>query len=280
MSPINIDLILRHFVISGALSNFLTIVWLTLLIGAILVGFVPGLRKIGHHGKLNISPEDSDPIDRLFSVPKKRFIDFYSVGIAITVLFMMFLYVSASVFSLALVLFLLHVSRRLYESVAITSYGNSKMHLGGYLVGLLHYILVPLTLYVDIAEKSGFHPSSTNSLKMILLAVIFISANVLQYQCHRILFELKSSVDQRGMHYRLPEGSLFNYCVCPHYFCEILLYGILLLMHISPATLSMFAWVAGNLSVVGYNQYSWYIDNCFEDMKRRPNLAIIFPFVW
>jgi hypothetical protein len=268
-----IKLFLESLFASAAVANVLVSLWLVLLIGAILVGFVPGLKVIGQHGKMqNENYGDtinSDPINKLFYLPKKRFVDFYLLGFLVTLICCIATFVYRHELPLGLLLFQFHICRRIYESITITSYGDSKMHVGGYLVGLLHYILAPLSLSVAATEAK-----SLSAIGYVIVAA-FLIANWLQYKYHYILYLLKAC----NPRYQLPAGNLFDYCTCPHYLMEIVIYCLLTVLCPTPATVSMFTWVTGNLSVVAYNQYSWYLDNCFEDVKRR-RVFILFPFLW
>ncbi len=256
---------LNALVISGSLNKLLISTWLIMMIGANLVGLVPTLSMIGNHGKLH-SPI-TDPLDRMFYLSKARFLDFYILGLVWTCMLM----VLVQSFPLGGLLFAVHNARRIYECLNITFYCSSQMHIGGYAAGLVHYVLAPLTIV-----SASFEVRDNKFLVNSILVFVFILSNVGQYHSHNTLYLLKLS---NGHRYQLPTGGLFDLCVCPHYLCEIVIYVVLSIMYLSPMTLAMVAWVICNLSVVGYKQYSWYVDHCFDDLKRKkPN--IIFPFVW
>ncbi len=57
---------------------------------------------------------------------------------------------------LVAVLFLIQVSRRLYESLFVTVFGNASMNVGHYLMGVYHYwgcITIVLAYAVDWNSK-------------------------------------------------------------------------------------------------------------------------------
>ena len=92
-------------------------------------------------------------------------IDIYIIGIIIGLyqLQIEYKFISHnSIFSfnqfISLILFILHNCRRLWECLNITLYGDSKIHIGGYLIGITHYVLVPLS----IAAKSDNNNNENN----------------------------------------------------------------------------------------------------------------------
>lgn len=47
--------------------------------------------------------------------------------------------------SLVLILVLIHTARRCYETQFISIYSDSKMNIGHYALGMIHYTVLPLT---------------------------------------------------------------------------------------------------------------------------------------
>ncbi len=271
---------------------YLAIAWLLLTFCAILTALVPSLSNIAAHGKCNIG-ENLDSIDALFYIPKRYFSHFYPTGlllslVAIVVNFTVFHH--SAIYPL-LVLFAIHCGRRWWECVNITEYGSSQMHIAGYLVGLFHYILVPITL--EIASIEGRQETLkkfaiSSILVQIVGILLFGFGNYLQYNSHLILFKVKRSQlskkkdDQSRMTYTLPSGGGFEYCCCPHYFAEILIYLSLIVVESkSVAMWSMLVWVVVNLSVVAFKQYQYYLQHCFEELElKNRQYSILFPFLW
>ncbi|KAK6023414.1 hypothetical protein OSTOST_10800 [Ostertagia ostertagi] len=72
---------------------------------------------------------------------------------------------STTIIALSLVLF--HVVRRLWESLCISVYSDTTMNLFHYVVGLIHYTILPLTI---VCESKGI---ATNSYGKGLLIFSF-----------------------------------------------------------------------------------------------------------
>ena len=50
---------------------------------------------------------------------------------------------------LVLLLMLIHVARRCYETQSICVYSDSKMNIGHYAMGMIHYAILPLTVVCE-----------------------------------------------------------------------------------------------------------------------------------
>jgi hypothetical protein len=87
-------------------------------------------------------------------------------------------------------LWTIHLFRRLMECVFITNYGQSEMHVFGFLVGLLHYTLVPLSFFCINCK----YDSSTSIFKCfhVLAYVAYALGSVAQCQSHYVLYKLKT----------------------------------------------------------------------------------------
>jgi len=198
--------------------------------------------------------------------------------------------------------FLLHSARRFLECVYITSYGNSKMHVLGYLCGLFHYVLVPVCLVLANDDQFLFtvksHESScyTPFHRLPVALLLYVAASYQQFISHKILYDLKTHASanshyrQRGkksrtvggtlQSYKVPRGSLFEYVCCPHYLQEIIIYfSFYLISPSSPTLLFLFIWVTANLSVVSCNQLQWYKEE-FSTNKLPKHWKRIFPFIF
>jgi 3-oxo-5-alpha-steroid 4-dehydrogenase 3 / polyprenol reductase len=268
-------------IVQGYLQHVLVVVWVSLTVGSLLTAINPNLKSIARHGKMNETVLDS--IDQLFFVPKQRFIDFYIVGIVLSVSFSVVVVQFTDKLPLLLILFAVHNARRLWECNNITDYGESSMHIAGYIVGCCHYCFANVTLLTSILESDL---GSSRSWCQVLAIIIFFCGNILQLQAHYVLFTLKQSMKSnlasspQKNHYSIPFGGMFDYCFCPHYFAEILIYFSFVLFSATIANIAMLVWVICNLSVVGYNQYCWYLEHCFDDFKKRRHVFVIFPLLW
>lgn len=240
-----------------------------------------------------------------WQVEKSLFTYMYIVGIvcgSIAILFEIFAADRSSIpykqscNFIVLSMFLIQVLRRYYECLHITIYGKSKMHLAGFLVGALHYVLVPLTIYasnsldmmtISYGETIDFVLSKYHPAIMFTAIYIFAAANYWQFIHHRVLYRMKLDSmtqitnNQRPI-YNIPEGYLFEYVCCPHYTMEILIYLSIFMTSLNSfALFVMLLWVISNLSVVSEQQYDWYrhrypeaFEYRFKQMKR------LIPFIW
>ena len=210
-------------------------------------------------------------------------------------------------------LFALHSLRRLWESLFTFHYGDAKMHVSGYLVGVLYYVVGPLTLFVESGASSPTPTSSqTPSLGQSCVAVaLFASANVLQHLFHRKLGGARRQGQPRGRdqqneerhqkggnkqqqkkkqqqengekHYLFPIGPGFDWVYCPHYTAEILLYvSLALLLPHSRAVQAMLLFVVTNLAVVADRNYAWYLQHFPRHTKdpRYHRRKRLLPFLY
>lgn len=151
----------------------------------------------------------------------------------------------------------IHLMRRCYECHFVHVWTHSKMHVAGYLLGLLHYSLLPFVVvpvfndgYV-CQENPGSYtyqmiPSNnvtvshmSNSLYLFLVLVCFW-AQYQQHRHHKLLAQLRKTgstrmtntdggpkADQdntKARDYALPTQGWFTIVSCPHYLAEILIY--------------------------------------------------------
>lgn len=284
------------------LSHWVDVVnalWLLMSFCALLAAGVPQLSCVGVHGKRSTANKPHISVDpnwiAKFTVPKRYFMHFYVIGSSLSVLLLIWMVFRPYHLKLLTVtLFLIHCIRRLWECMTLTEFGDSVMHIGGYLVGLVHYILVPLSLLIVAGEEKISHTHHflllglrrNDSLRTLIVILIYALSSALQFHSHRTLYTLKRkqlkdehSVEQSDR-YSIPSGGGFEYCCCPHYLAEI---GIYLALTISaPHCKTMYyllAWVITNLSVVAYKQFSWYIERFPEEVEKR-RLSALFPFLW
>jgi hypothetical protein len=142
----------------------------------------------------------------------------------------------------------LHLARRFYECRYVHQWtSGSKMSLAGYILGMVHYHLLPLVVVVPVRYSGGLerhsesnHHGSTNSNLVTIL--IGITLNLLgqyeQYQHHVVLADLRRqwtpqvqhseqvgpSSTRIGSDYNIPCTRGFQWIACPHYLAEIVIY--------------------------------------------------------
>lgn len=202
----------------------------------------------------------------------------------------------------------LQLLRRLYESLYVSKFSAmARMHVLAYLLGLLYYVLAPLSLFpraremiMETTQCFGAYKQGINKLNddnqgwhsmRPLLDIgwtywiggaIFIWGWIHQYRCHMILASLRSKkgLNKEDTHaYKIPYGDWFEYVSSAHYFAEIVMYFAFV---VATAGLSLDAWllfifVVLNLSVVAVDTHRWYTAK-FDDYPSSRRAIIPFMF--
>ena len=201
----------------------------------------------------------------------------------------------------ALVLFQVHLFRRLYESVFVSVYSSeARMHVAAYALGLAYYACAsqswasaaspppPTTMSrgaKDMTLDQTFEfEGAIPQLACVALAVVgtalFIVGNVNQYRCHVILANLRRGKRSRDAptvrSYAIPRGGWFERFSCAHYTAEIVLYiGLLAIVVPSRvharldadafarvrAPILLVCAVIANLAVAARAHHAWYIEH-------------------
>ena len=300
--------------------SIIPIIFSFMSFAAVSTYLIKDLSFIATHGKaFNNINDNSRTSSSSLRVPKKYFSHFYITGCIISLLcFILSIHIgsksseSNELRHLAITLFGLHCLHRYLECKCITKYGASTIHLAGYLVGLFHYIIIPLSMLYS--EQSAhitllFTNISDDFRQYYLLFMIFlfVMSSMSQYICHYILYQLKlnsysgtkigvnlplkriescrlvedsKKIDNKhDIIYQLPSGFLFNYICCPHYTMEIIIYIVLYNINPTITQASILMWVCVNLSVTASVQYTWYYKHYMYEMKRR-GIKRLVPFIW
>lgn len=305
----------------------LSTAWLAMGLTAVVSANSASLQwmaQYGRHRTSSSSPSSPSSLHSWLSsfadwtVSKDRFFDFYVVGFvwntvvllaALTALHEVMDQRFGSTVPRPLWVFVpsalyqVHCLRRLLENFFVhvapkASSNPPQMHVLGYVVGVLHYVLGPLTVLAPVWLRlarsdslgrespiqwvSDALSSSSSSLAHLvtpLLWLVCVAAfgvmNALQYHAHAHLAALRRDpvVAQQTVHagrYALPYAGLFEFVSCPHFFAEIVLYIALLGFSIlSAGSLSaarvagsvaaaMLFWVVTNLTVTALQTHAWY----------------------
>ena len=168
-------------------------------------------------------------------------------------------------------LLLLQGVRRMLESYAYTLTSKSRMWFAHWILGLLFYLTINLSIWVET-------PSGNVGNWAFVPGVV--TAQMLQHSYHAYLYRLRT--ENNG--YQLPSHPMFPNLLCPHYTCEIAIY-ILLSLIAAPAG-SMVNWtltcgamfVATNLGVTAVGTKVWYMEK-FGAEKLGPRKRMI-PSIW
>ncbi|QEU59977.1 Dfg10 [Kluyveromyces lactis] len=138
----------------------------------------------------------------------------------------------------------IHSVRRLYECYCVTKWGQSKIHLSHYLVGIWFYT----TLNLGIMR---YHGETQYSLISVIL---FIMSSLDQATNHDYLSKLRK--------YSQPSYGLFKYICSAHYFDELLIYTSFMLMDNGSRILLIHCilWILVNLGTSSYETGNWYLE--------------------
>jgi 3-oxo-5-alpha-steroid 4-dehydrogenase 3 len=237
---------------------------------------MPFLSDMARHGKTRQQHKHYQQQQHYYynyfqrmTVPKAWFRHFYLLGILTTLMFVALELPTTTTtindativlrWICAMVLLLLHLVRRWYECYHVHSYGTSRMHIAGYVVGMLHYVMLPWNFTIiathqrvnDSAShhhQQQHHSINTTSVLFFWMTLILGSSLCLygqyeQHLHHVILSQLRrnkkdtknnnnnSIMSTMNMMYAIPHGRWFVYVSCPHYLAEIGIYlGLVLVL--------------------------------------------------
>jgi 3-oxo-5-alpha-steroid 4-dehydrogenase 3 len=251
------------------LDEGLAAFWILLSISTLIICSFQQSNTLWMHGKLR-NGINKTILSKLLSMdafllPKSFFSHMYVTGIISGMLVYWITNTSGIKNYRSIQIFLMfefHVIRRLVETKYITSYGDSKIHVSAYFVAIVHYIIVPLTLFNNSYAEYDL-PSSLSFLLHATSIILFLYGNYYQYKLHLILYNLKTNNNKNNTNspqvYKLPVGLWFQNICCPHYFAEIIIYSrFLLLKPFKISLLCLLLWVVINLSIVANTNYNWY----------------------
>jgi 3-oxo-5-alpha-steroid 4-dehydrogenase 3 len=262
-----IDILLSFFWLSISAGILVPGIWLLIdgKTNLTIINFI--LQRFYLFGKLKNENKNKTKI--FGDVPKSYFLHFYIIGLLINIPLFLIFRSSICLF----MIFISHMFRRLYECIYIHKFGQqSTMSFIHYLVGLIHYPSVGLTIIID--SKYGHEQMSL--LNYCLALILFIHASYIQYQVHLTLAK-NHRTDKEN--YPIPNGYWpFEYFSCPNYIAEIFIYiSFLLLSHRTSCFMSLIIWVIVNQSLSALLTHRWYYRH-YGEMYPAKRCALI-PFV-
>ncbi|XP_065830207.1 uncharacterized protein [Oscarella lobularis] len=184
-------------------------------------------------------------------------------------------HLTSSEVSLCLVLMLIQVTRRFYETVYISIFSpKAKIHIAAYLVGIAHYQGIGLSLALEsYAAKPSIFDLKWFQWAAVLL---FIWASYHQHATFRILASLRrNSSDATG--YYIPTGDWFRYVSCPHYLAELLIYTALITIARGSSIVLwlVYGFVLANQTLCAMQSHAWYRIN----KKCTPAKYCLIPYI-
>jgi 3-oxo-5-alpha-steroid 4-dehydrogenase 3 len=259
---------------------------------------IPFLRDLALHGKSRSSSATANNDNRLchellygeaFLVPKQFFLHFYFTGLLSTVVTYTYAkYQGGSGQNdLAIALLIAHLLRRFLECRYVHAWSpTSRMHLAGYALGIIHYLILPLVFMDPVCDE--FLAKHSSDWRIALLGTgTCLWAQYEQNRHHCLLARLRIGRDgvDTTQDYRIPTKGWFRIISCPHYLAEIIIYISFALMLRSDTShdltlyqsITLVVWVATNLSVSAIQSHDWYLLQ-FPEYAALQRKAI-FPFL-
>jgi 3-oxo-5-alpha-steroid 4-dehydrogenase 3 / polyprenol reductase len=246
--------------------------------------------------------------DGWFYVPKRYFSHFYLLGMVQLLLCASVRTkgpLSSSSSHLGTVWFLLgsHLARRYGECLCVQKWTpQSRMHVAGYLLGIIHYLLLPLALCPDESDDpltTSYEKDARSRSRLVgrlACAVLCLYAQYQQHRHHGILAGLRSapaSSNSSSAMYSIPTGGWFRFVSSPHYLAEIVIYASLVVLAtlladkgLSPVLsrrqylrgCALLLWVIDNLIVSAIATHRWYLRR-FPDEYAKLNRKAIVPYL-
>ena len=202
-----------------------------------------------------------------------------------------------------LALFTVHTTRRFFESLLVTEFGDAKMHVCSRLqafllvsrrdsrltmalvlrcvvlfVGTYHYVATVVSVLFD-SDSILMHDETT--LRRVMAGVglvLFVYASYHQMRCNYLLAKQKRA---NYMKHVIPHGDWFDTVRSPLYTTEIMLYASFIL--VTGGTSAMLylvsAWVVAN-QVLLANISSQWIEKKFCDRQNELPKWTLVPLVW
>ncbi|XP_038063390.1 polyprenol reductase-like [Patiria miniata] len=177
---------------------------------------------------------------------------------------------NASHLSVVITIALLFIqgTRRLYECLFVSSYSKSTMHVAHYILGILLYSLIGMTIFAegpDLQQPAPFDNVWQLGEQLQWFNVVgvgmFFWATYHHHVAHKIFAGLRKGDKDRS--HKIPRGDWFELVSCPHYLAEILVYVAIVTTLGFGHTMSylLFGFTASNQLFAGYSVHLWYRDN-------------------
>jgi len=253
------------------LNLLITFFWLFLSAGILLPGIWLLIDYKINHSIINIILQRFYHYDKLTnhgSIPKSYFLHFYLISLLINLILLIF---HLSCFFL-FILFILHLSRRLYECIYIHKF-HSKINFFYYFFGLIYYPCVGLTIIIDYK----YSYTNIQFLKYIFALILFFNASYIQYNVH---LTLANMIRYQNEIYPIPNGYwIFNYFSSPNNITEIFIYiSFLIASHRTSAMTSLIVWVFLNQSLSALLNHRWY-SKYYKELYPSKRCVLI-PFIF
>ncbi|CAI4222626.1 unnamed protein product [Auanema sp. JU1783] len=262
------------------------------------------------YGKTTWMLKDQSKLVQMIAVPKRWFSHFYQFGVLCTFsAIMLCLSLSYSCYSppsvlskylkmltpvrahfdwtttiTTLCLMLFHVYRRFYETLAISVYSDSTMNIAHYLTGLIHYLILPLTVCCESIGLTTLKPGTfdihTLTYYQWFGILAFFYSNIQQHLIVRTMASLRKTSSGLTSHHNhgLLFGGWFNLVSCPHFFFEVLIYlSLWIVLQGGFAYKFLVFFVILNQMFAALINHRWY-QTKFPD-KMPPQRKALIPYI-
>lgn len=163
---------------------------------------------------------------------------------------------------LAVTMIEVQVVRRFIECVYVSSYSRSTMSLVIYIVGLMFYAFIGISVLCQAPETKINLDTLPVQWFDTLAVAIFIWASYKQNRINKIFAKLRQDksghVEDHAHH--IPHGDLFRLVSCPHYCMEIIIYTSMNILFFGQHEILLYAWafVVCNQVISAIITHSWY----------------------
>lgn len=253
----------------------ISVVFVAVSANIIFFQVFPQFHSLLRYGKIaqqkQVSPDTqlSKIVERILAiqVPKSWFLHYYVFYLALQWFQGIYIWYNSLPLTKNTIIWALmtfQATRRVLESYTLTKW-NPKltMHVTHYHVGLLYYLGISSNCFLGLLDNN--EPLQWTWMYVVLVLVFFLSS-IDQFLNHKHLASLKK--------YSVPTFNLFKVVACAHYFDEIIIYLVVLLILFVQTPYSIpdfnflgsWVFVVTNLSVSANGSHLYYKEK-FDNYK-------------
>ena len=161
----------------------------------------------------------------------------------------------------------LHFLKRIVESLFLHKYSGPMAATTVVMVTGLYALLAGMVGYLNRAPLPAMDGLAW------LGVLLFLAGEAGNFLHHKRLADLRRS----SMDYIVPHGLLFDYAVCPHYFCELVAWLGVVLVSRQLGLVLLFLFMVGYLTTRAFKTLQWYRLR-FPELP--PDIKLLVPFVF
>lgn len=222
--------VLKPFTFGYDPRLIVSVVFVAVSASILLMQIFPQFRLLLKYGKTaqqkQVTPDTAlaKLVERVlaFKVPKSWFLHYYVFYLMLQWSQAVYIFQNPTISKYTVIWALLtfQATRRMIESYTLTKWSSKlQMHITHYFAGLLYYLGVSSNCFLGLLEQGD--PIQWN-WKYYLLITTFIVFSVDQFNNHRHLASL--------VKYSVPTYNFFKLVACAHYFDEVVIYLVVILL--------------------------------------------------